>query len=399
MGLKILQICNKPPFPPIEGGPIAMNAITQALIEQGHTVTVFAVNSTKFDVKKIPQDYIDKTSYTEVQIDLSIKHFQAFKNLFTNQSLHVERYKTKAFYDALLSVLKSKKFDIIHFESVFLAFSIPFIKQHTDAKIFIRTHNVEHMIWQRLQVNEKNILKKWYLKHIANTLKMYELGMFDKVDGVLAITKQDADLFKSLGVSVPISVLPFGVDVASVRPYIQEIKRAKPSVFFIGSMNWQPNMEGVLWFLKEVWNHPDYDFSAYELHIAGRHTPDSLYAYANENTFIHGELEDAYSFMTNHDVMIVPLWSGSGVRIKIVEAFMMKKAVVASSIGAEGLQYTSGKDVLIANDSKTFADSIHYLLQNLEIAKEMGERAYDLILNYHNNRLIISELVKKYKEA
>lgn len=397
MGLSVLQICNKPPYPPLEGGPIAMNAITQALISQGHSVTVFAVNSSKFNTKTIPQNYIEKTSYTEVDIDLSIKPFQAVKNLFSSDSLHVERYKTKEFFDSLLNVLRSKKFDIVHFESVFLAFSIPLIKQYTNAKIFIRTHNVEHQIWERLAINENNVIKKWYLNHISKTLKSFELSVLNKADGVLAITPLDAQFFKSQCLSVPIHVLPFGVDVDSFTVSEVNKTKAKPSLFFIGSMNWQPNIEGVLWFLNEVWNNPNYDFSNYEFHIAGRHTPDSLYKFANENTFIHGELDDAYEFMSMHDVMVVPLLSGSGVRIKIVEAFMMKKAVITSSIGAEGLNYSNGKDVLIANDSKSFADSIHDLLQNLDKTKEMGEKAHDLIVNCHNNELIIKELVTIYK--
>lgn len=396
--MKILQICNKPPYPPIEGGPIAMNAITQGLIESGHEVQVLAVNSSKFAGKDLPAEYRTKTSYQEVDIDLSIKPLQALINLFSLKSLHVERYKTKSFYAKITEILKNQEFDIIHFESIFLAFSIPIIRKYSKAKIVIRTHNVEHLIWKRLAKNERNLLKKFYLQHITSTLKRFELNILNRADGILSITKQDAHFFREHDVQPPIIDLPFGINLKSIKIAQREIKTEKPSLFFIGSLNWQPNLEGIEWFLKEVWNHPVFDFSEYELHIAGRHTPPHLYEFANERTIIHGEVDDALQFMAKHDLMIVPLWSGSGVRIKIIEAFLMEKAVISTSVGAEGLNYTDGTDVFIADNALSFSDSIHVLLKNLENCNKVGKNARKLISDFHNNELIINKLIDLYKE-
>lgn len=396
--MKILQICNKPPFPPIEGGPIAMNAITQGLIESGHEVQVFAVNSLKFVTQDLPKEYRSKTSYQDVEIDLSIKPLQAFQNLFSLKSLHVERYKTKSLYAKIIEILENKEFDIIHFESIFLAFLIPTIRKYSKAKIIIRTHNVEYLIWKRLANNEANWFKKAYLKHIANTLKRYELSILNQADGILSITEQDAQFFRKNKVQTPIIELPFGINLKSIKIPKSETKTEKPSLFFIGSLNWQPNIEGIEWFLKEVWNHPDFDFSKYELHIAGRHTPPHLYEFANERTFIHGEVNDALQFMANHDVMIVPLWSGSGVRIKIIEAFLMGKAVISTTVGAEGLNYTNGTDVFIADNAASFSNSIHALLIDAESCEKVGNNARKLISDFYNNELIINKLIDLYKE-
>lgn len=396
--MKILQICNKPPFPPIEGGSIAMNAITQGLIESGHEVQVFAVNSLKFVTQDLPKEYRSKTSYQEVDIDLSIKPLQALINLFSLKSLHVERYKTKSFYAKITEILKNQEFDIIHFESIFLAFSIPLIRKYSKAKIVIRTHNVEHLIWKRLVKNEANWFKKLYLQHITNTLKRFELNIVNKADGILSITEQDARFFREHNVQTPIIELPFGINLKSIKIAQREIKSEKPSLFFIGSLNWQPNVEGMEWFLKKVWNHPGFDFSEYELHIAGRHTPPHFYEFANEITFIHGEVDDALQFMAKHDVMIVPLWSGSGVRIKIIEAFLMEKAVISTTVGAEGLNYTNGTDIFIADNADAFSESIQTLLKNAENCEKIGKNARKLISDFHNNELIINKLIDFYKE-
>ncbi|MDY0217467.1 MAG: glycosyltransferase family 4 protein [Bacteroidales bacterium] len=396
--MRILQICNKPPYPPIEGGPIAMNAITQGLIESGHEVQVLAVRSSKFAGKELPEEYRSKTSYQEVDIDLSIKPLQALINLFSLKSLHVERYKTKSFYAKITEILKNQEFDIIHFESIFLAFSIPIIRKYSKAKIVIRTHNVEHLIWKRLAKNEANWFKKLYLQHITNTLKRFELNIVNKADGILSITEQDARFFRGHNVQTPIIELPFGINLKSIKIAQREIKSEKPSLFFIGSLNWQPNVEGMEWFLKKVWNHPGFDFSEYELHIAGRHTPPHFYEFANETTFIHGEVDDALQFMANHDVMIVPLWSGSGVRIKIIEAFLMEKAVISTTVGAEGLNYTNGTDIFIADNADAFSESIQTLLKNAENCEKIGKNARKLISDFHNNELIINKLIDFYKE-
>lgn len=396
--MRILQICNKPPYPPLEGGPIAMNAITQGLIESGHKVQVLAVNSSKFTGDKMPEEYRSKTSYQEVDIDLSIKPLQALINLFSLKSLHVERYKTKSFYAKITEILKNQEFDIIHFESIFLAFSIPLIRKYSKAKIVIRTHNVEHLIWKRLVKNEANWFKKLYLQHITNTLKRFELNIVNKADGILSITEQDARFFREHNVQTPIIELPFGINLKSIKIAQREIKSEKPSLFFIGSLNWQPNVEGMEWFLKKVWNHPGFDFSEYELHIAGRHTPPHFYEFANETTFIHGEVDDALQFMAKHDVMIVPLWSGSGVRIKIIEAFLMEKAVISTTVGAEGLNYTNGTDIFIADNADAFSESIQTLLKNAENCEKIGKNARKLISDFHNNELIINKLIDFYKE-
>lgn len=394
--MRILQLCNKPPFPPIEGGPIAMNAITQGLIQAGHKVKVLAVTSYKFPIHRhdLPETYLENTGFIPVFLDLKIHPFKAFLNLFSNKSFHVQRFISKDFEEAIGSALIAEKFDVVHIESIFLASYIDVIRQHTKAKIVIRTHNVEHQIWERLAGNTINVFKKWYLHHIASTLKSFELKVLNEVDGVMTISKNDADFFLKHGVTKPMIELPFGVNLLSKIP-TSKINN-KRSLFFIGSLNWQPNLEGVEWFLKNVWLNADLKLPDVELFIAGRHIPDSLKSFESNRTHIVGEVKNALEFMSKHSIMIVPLFSGSGVRIKIIEGLMMGKAIISTTIGAEGINCTDGENIILANNPAEFATAINDLVENSSLFEQISTNAPYLIEKEHNNEQIIPKLIQFY---
>ncbi|MBR0323510.1 MAG: hypothetical protein IIX06_03325 [Bacteroidales bacterium] len=121
--MNILILCNKSPYPPSEGGPMAMNSIVNGLIEAGHRVKILAVNSEKYHIKEkdIPQSYKEKTNIELVDIDLRIKPIDAFKNLFTDKSYHVERFISEDFRKKLIEVLKKDRYDIVQLEMTLIA--------------------------------------------------------------------------------------------------------------------------------------------------------------------------------------------------------------------------------------------------------------------------------------
>ncbi len=396
--MKILQLCNKPPYPPIEGGPIAMNAITQGLLNEGHTVKVLAVSSYKFNDKitVIPNSYRVKTDYQSVFVNLKINPIQAFFNLFSNKSYHVQRFYTKKLKNKLISILTHESFDVVHIESIFVGCYVDVIRKYSKAKIVIRTHNVEHLIWERLAANTTNFLKKRYLTHLANTLKSFELSLLNRVDGVLAISNNDLSYFKKNGVNKPIIDLPFGVTIPIKGLTFVKTKNKEISLFFIGSLNWQPNVEGIEWFFENVWHNPNLNLPNIKFYIAGRHIPESFKKYESNRTHIVGEVENASNFMNDHSIMIVPIFSGSGIRIKIIEGLMLGKAIISTSIGAEGINCTDGEDILIANTPDEFAKAINSLIDNPELLEKISSNAPYLIEKEHNNSLIIAKMLKFY---
>ena len=398
--MKILVICNKSPYPPREGGPIAMNMIVEGLISEGHTVKVLAVNSFKYNInpEDIPSSYREKTGIELIDVDLRIKPWQAFLNLFTGRSYHVERFISSNFRKRLIEVLQSDRYDIVQMETLFMAPYLSTVRANSDAKVVLRAHNIEHLVWARVAEGTHNPLKRRYISHLASTLRRYEQAMIPIFDGIAAITEKDAEYFsRQLAVgSGQLAVIPFGIDIQNIP---QPVPSPDPvSLFTIGAMNWIPNEEGVRWFLHHIWPEVHKEFPSLKYYLAGREMPGWMQRISFPNVEVLGEVPDAREFMDAHGIMIVPLLSGSGIRIKIIEGMAAGKPVISTLIGAEGIEYTNGKNLLIANASCEFIDMISLCISDMDRCIKVGEDARKLIDTTYDRQLIIQKLVTFYKQ-
>lgn len=408
MNMKVLILCNKPPYPPREGGPIAMHAIIAGLLHSDIKVKVLSVNSNKYSTKleEIPTEYKAKTGIELVDVDLSVTIAGALKNLLKNRSYSIERFKSKEFENKLIDILKNEEFDIIQIELIHLSPYIETIRKNSKAKIVLRAHNVEHLIWERIVKNERNPFKKLYIKHVAATLKQYELNILSKYDAILAITEKDASFFRR-HTDKPVVVIPFGVtksdlekcadnDNSSTHKSPIRIK-SNSTLFHLGSMDYQPNIEGIDWFLKNIWDEVKTRRPDAKLVLAGRNMPDELWKLnGSKGIEIVGEIEDAKKFMQENGTMVVPLLSGSGIRIKIIEGMSLGKPIISTSIGAEGINYEDGKNILIADSVEKFIE-ICMSCFDQDMYSEIGIAAMRLIENDHDNISISKKLINLYQ--
>ena len=395
--MKILLLCNKPPYPASEGGPMAMNSIITGLLDAGHHVKILAVNSEKFNVKEsdIPEDYKKKTGIELIDVDLSVKPMNAFLNLFTKKSYHVERFISDDFKARLIEVLDKEQFDIVQLEMLYMAPYVDVIRAHSKAMIVLRAHNVEHKIWERIAKETQSPLKRWYINHLAKTLKEYELNALETVDGIAAITRKDAAFFRKYS-SKPVIDIPFGVYPEEFTPKY-EIE-GKPKFYHIGSMNWMPNEEGIRWFINEVLPKTVEKVYDFVYHLAGRNMPEWLTTMKDPHIDVVGEVPDAKAFVSNNDVAIVPLLSGSGIRIKIIESMAMGKTVITTRVGAEGILYDEDVNIIIAENKAKMVEAIRSINENPQIAIKIGQAARRLVEETYDNRKIIARLLMFYEQ-
>lgn len=397
--MKILLLCNKSPWPPLEGGPIAMNAMVTGLIKSGHQVKVLAINSNKYkiDLQSVPEDYRAQTRLETVFIDLSIKPWPALLNLIKGKSYHVERFITKEFTDALTAILKKEEFDIIQFETLFTSPYLPLIRRLSGAKVILRAHNIEHLLWQRIAAGCRNRVKKMYLNHLADTLKQFEINMLNQVDGIAAITEKDAEFFRQAAPGIPVTAIPFGIDIreAALSPTKSSLI-SHPTLFHLGSMNWIPNQEGISWFIRKVWPEVHADYPELKFHLAGREMPQWLKNLKVQGVVVDGEVPDARAYMHSHSIMVVPLFSGSGIRIKIIEGMLAGKAIITTSIGAEGIAFEDGVHLLIANDVECCIKEIEKCLKTPRLIQELGQNAKELVIKNHDNDRLIQKISDFY---
>jgi glycosyltransferase involved in cell wall biosynthesis len=395
--MKVLQLSHKPPYPPKDGGCLAIDNITQGLISAGVEIKILTIETAKhpFEDDRIPKEYLEKTGIESVFVDTKLNVVDAFSNFITSDSYNITRFFTPDFDHVLINELKTNEYDIIHLESLFMTPYISTIRMYSDARIVLRSHNLEYIIWERLSKQTGNVAKKTYLKLLAKQLKKYERSVLNQVDGIAPISKRDAADFRKLGAKQPIEIIPFGLNINKYKP--SDYTNTDINLFHLGSMDWEPNLEGLDWFLENIWPVINTNEPALNFYIAGRDMPERYFEIGYPNVVVVGEVEDAVKFIKSKSLMIVPLLSGGGIRVKIIEGMALGKAIISTSVGAEGIHYTHKKDIWIADTPNDFAEAVSFFKNNPEKIIEMGNNARKLVEKEYTNEIIISKLISFYK--
>ncbi|MBL7932959.1 MAG: glycosyltransferase family 4 protein [Bacteroidia bacterium] len=398
MPFKVLQICNKAPYPANDGSSIAIYNMSMGFMANGVDLHLLTINTKKHfkPDDQVPQDFKKKSNYISIFKNTNTNVLGAFFNLFTGQSYFVSRFKFQAFEQKLEDLLRNNEFDLVQLEGLFMGVYIDTIRRHTKAKIVLRAHNIEHYIWKRHIANERNPVKRYYLKLQNKRLKRFEISVLNKVDAIVPITRTDEEAFIKLGFKKPLFTCITGVDVMEYQTKLKLNEKAK-TVFYFGSMDWLPNQEAAMWFLTNCWDRIHKKVPEAKLIIAGRGMPLEFFHITRPNVMIIENVENGKTFFQQHQVMIVPLWSGSGLRIKIIEGMAYGKCIVSTEIGAEGINYTDGKNILIANTAEEFSQNVVELLINDQKRKQIEDEAAAFARVEFDNHRVVSKLVEFYK--
>ncbi len=395
--LKILQISNKAPFPANDGSSIAIYNMARGLLQNGIDLRVLTINTKKHfkPDSGVPSEFREKVKYRSVFHNTNVTTAGAFFNLFSGRSYFVSRFFFREFSKVLAETLSKDQFDIVQIEGLFMASYIPVIRKHSKARIVLRAHNIEHVIWERHIAGEKSLLKRIYLSAQNRRLRKFEMKAFRQVDAVVTITSADENNIRNAGCDKPIFTCITGIDpmeygVKGVQ------KPRKGTVFYFGSMDWLPNQEAVTWFLHNCWVKVKQAVPSARFVIAGRGMPLQFYHINKPGVSIIEQVEDPHEFYRLHEVMIVPLWSGSGLRIKIVEGMASGKAIVSTSIGAEGIPCVHGSHILIADTADDFARQVISLLSDHDLRMRIGDQAAQLAGHEFDNRKVVGELSRFY---
>lgn len=398
--MKILVLCTKCPYPPNDGGTLAMYNMIRGFHKAGHSVTVLTMNTPKHYVtlRTLPVHIQELAEFHAVDVDTRVKLADAFANLmFSDSSYHVERFTSNRFEIELERLLKKGEYDIVQLETLFMTPYIPTIKKLAKtALIALRAHNIEHEIWYRRASIEKNPFKKYYFFETAQRIKYYEKQIIAQgaFDVLVPITSRDGGSFKKMDLKKPSFFSTVGIDMENLDT--SEVKEDYPSICYIGALDWGPNQEGLDWFLQKVWPRIHKAHPKVKFYIAGRRMPEKYTSIESPNIVIMGEVPNAGKFMKSKGVMVVPILSGSGMRVKIVEGMAYGKAIVATKMAAEGIGGKHGDNILLADNPQSFGDYVSVLLEKRSLYKTIGEHAREFAERRYNNDIIIDRLVSFY---
>ena len=359
--MRILILTPRVPWPPLDGGRIAMARLATSL-RRFADVEVLSLNPRKHRVED-PH---------AVDIDTARLRF------LPGVPFLVSRFYSRAFLDAVRAAMERFRPDVVQLESPFL---LPYLDAVRGARVVLRSLNVEFRIWEGLARNERNPLRRLALQRVAASLRKYEVRQLNAVNAIVPISAADAADFRTLGCVKPMHVAPCGVETrASTRG-------ARNAVGFIGSLDFRPNQEAARWILDELWPLVTAQLPEATLSIAGSNAPEWLRAR------VLGAVQDAQEFMSGMAVMIAPLFAGGGMRIKVLEAMALGKPVVATKLGAGGID---AEQLVIAEDARSFADAVVRLLRDPEEAWRLGDAAREEVARKYDGDAIARELVSFY---
>ena len=281
-------------------------------------------------------------------------------NLASPAPFSVWRFRSDSMLEAVRESLGSEKFDIVHIETLALA---PYAMLATGTPKVVVHHNVESSLLFRRSSNEKNPLARLYLWWQAHKLQSYEKKRLADFDVNIAVSEIDAEGLSELSPGARIRVVPNGTDTEFFRPL--DIPRRK-ELIYAGAMTWYPNRDAMEYFCAEILPLVKERVPDVQLNIIGRSPGPVLERFGANDPAVNvlGFVDDIREHMGRAAVYVVPLRVGGGTRLKILDAMAMGKAVVSTTVGAEGLELGEGKNIVLADTPGDFADRVVELLEN-----------------------------------
>lgn len=394
--MRILIVANKMPYPAKDGGTIATLSLARSLHKCGCVVDLLAMNTPKHycKVEDIPVEISSEINFHAVEVDTTIRPAKALKNLlFSSLPYNAERFVNKNFEKKLCELLTENCYDVVQLEGLYLCPYIQAIRKISRAKIALRAHNVEHEIWQRMVENEKSLPKRLYKGIIARRMRRFELSYINSYDYLVPITDRDADFFAQNGNAKPVHVVPLGLEPMSPLFSIDNSKVDFPVFSFLGALDWQPNIEGLEWFVRNVWCEYRKKHSGSKFRVAGRNANKEFVNFLiSSNVDYFGELENVVNYYASGAIFVVPLLSGSGMRVKVVEAMAAGKAVITTSVGTEGIATEDGRNILVADDASKFIECMEKVAGNRALYDDISANARRFIRENYDNDMIAQGL-------
>lgn len=290
----------------------------------------------------------------------------------------VSRFASDKVRDRLKSCLSQLRPDVVVCD--FLDAAVNFPEQLTIPSVLFQ-HNVESEIWRRHAKNGANRAMKLIYGLEFSKMLRYEQKAVRGFDHVIAVSEHDKKLMTAWVEPERVTVVPTGVDTGQFCPSTQP-EQEKPLVLFVGAMDWEPNVDAVKYFCAEVWPLVLAKVAGARFRIVGRNPDRRVQELAGSSVEVTGRVPSVVEHLREAAVVVVPLRVGGGTRLKIYEAMAVGKAVVSTSVGAEGLDVHQGRDVMLADSPGSFAEAVITLLTDEDLRRRQGRAAAELASSY-----------------
>jgi glycosyltransferase involved in cell wall biosynthesis len=303
-------------------------------------------------------------------------------------------------FAAALAQMLVHHYDVVHFELAPMAgyaLTGP-ARDDTRPIVCLDEHNIEYDIARRTAQGAASAVRRAYSALEWRKQRKDEQRAWRCLDGCTVTSARDRDMLLADEPSTRTAVVANGVDVDFFEPAARSSPRETPSLLFFGAIDYFPNTDAMLYFLRDVFPRLVLRYTGLRLCIVGRRPPESIVAQRSASVDVTGVVDDVRPWLERADVVVVPLRIGGGTRLKILEAMAMGKAVVSTTLGAEGLDVVPERDLLLADDSATFVAQVGRLLDDPELRQRLGAAARRLVVSKYGWKTSVVALLGFYGE-
>jgi glycosyltransferase involved in cell wall biosynthesis len=386
--LRILFLTPGLPYPPIWGFGIRVYEFIRLLARRHHVALLtyeepgdgeklVAMKAVCASVQTVP-----RSSETE-----RTKRLAQLSSIFSPVSYQRRSLYSRGMQRALDESTSKERFDIIQIESSQLA---GFAFDPLSVRV-LDEHNIEYELLYRMYLTERSAARRFYNRLEYTKFKREEINSWRSVSGCVSTSAREQRIMRDLVPDKPILVAPNAVNIAYFHPSADEPADLNGLVM-TGLMHYRPNIDGALYFVKEIFPHILAVRPSTVFYIVGAGATDELKSAASPNVVITDTVPDVRPYVYKSAVFVVPLRMGGGTRLKVLEGLAMEKAVVSTSVGCEGIEVVHGEHLLIADEPRAFADSVLALLSDRETRRRLGRQGRALVEGQYRWETVVEKL-------
>ena len=395
--LDVLFVSQWPPSPAALGAQRRVEGLMVALARR-HRVSCISLVGPRFDAQaaeRAMRAYCDEIVLVPSRADVGIgKRLRQLRSLASFQSYERREFALLGLRRELDNLLRSRRFDVVSIEGLPLVHHR--VRQAPPGapvpRVLLDEHNVEFDLARQSVDASDGVLRR--LHHAVNwrKIKSEEVAAWRAADGVAFTSANDLSRARALVPALRATVIPNGVDIDRFRPGPHLPPCDGRTVLFFGTLNYFPNQDAVLQFLRETWPLLERSNPSAKLKIVGPYPTPQVLAYQGPKIEVTGLVDDVRPHLSAAACVIAPLRVGGGTRFKIIEAMALARPVISTTIGAEGIGTTAGRDILIAEEPEAFAVAIDRVLHDPRLAHRLGTAARQLVEERYGWNAVATDL-------
>ena len=369
--MKILFLAPKIPWPATDGSRIALYELIRHLTARGHQAAFLG-----FGNQGAADEFRTRAGLLwakAIPHDTSTHYLNAALALLSPTPYTASKYKSGEMNAAVREAFHEERFDLVHLEGTHMAHYLG-LAQSLGVQAVLRLQNVEWLVHARYARTAAFPLNL-YVRIQAQRMRAFEIRACRQADLCVAITQEDAERILQLVPDASVAVSPAGVDLE--RYYPQPMSEEPGTLVFVGALDWPPNADAIRWFRTKVWPRVTQEEPTAQWIVVGKSPPADILHWPEEdrNIQVTGFVDDVRPYLHRASVVIVPLRSGGGMRLKILEAMAAGKTVVSTPVGAEGISARNGEEIILAGPDRSYGVEVVRLLRQPTERKRIGKAA------------------------